>query len=1115
MSVVDAAERAQALDVLHSYCVTAPAGSGKTELLIQRYLALLARVQRPEQVLAITFTRKAAAEMRQRVMEALQDAVAGHPCAGDHQRVTRELAQQALAASAREQWHLTRDVARLNIKTIDSFCAGLTRQMPVLSRFGGQARAMDDAMPLYREAVTELFALLDSARPEAADLRSLLLHFDNNWERLAELLVTMLGKRDQWNEYMGARSSATEAEQRLQATVVAVIEEKLGATAGLLEPWQGEVFDLLCYSMGNLGQPVPDEFPAARVVELPLWRAVANLFLTQGGTLRKTVNVRNGFPAGKGEQQQYKAHFLDLAGRVAAVPGVADELRGLAWLPDMSANSKSWRLVLHLSHVLPLLSACLLLVFERRGSVDHTQVALSALDALGEDEAPTELALRLDYNIEHILVDEFQDTAINQYQLVTRLTRGWGQHNGVNPDAPRTLFIVGDGMQSIYGFRNANVSLFLRARQEGFNGVIPRSLALRCNFRSEQGVVDWVNQSFRGAFPAQEDVRQGRVSFTDAVAVKPAAEGPAISLNGFYGDQATQQEASWIAEQIQAALEDQTLESIALLGRSRSQLAPVLESLRLRNIPFASQEMDPLSGSPAINDLLCICRALANQADRVAWYALLRAPWCALDLTDLEIVATAGDSGRHQNLASLLDGQLPAQLSDYGKAALQRLGQCLAWARHKRDRLALRVWVEQLWLYLGGPESLLQSRHLTDARRFFELLQEADEAGVGLDIDWLEQRLGRLFASGDFPDARVQVMTLHKSKGLEFDWVIIPALARGTRSDSRDILLWDEYNSPAGEPGFLLAADDHSDDKSPSLYNYLKRTRREKSRLETTRLLYVGATRAVSKLTLSACLSSAGDLEPGMVPELKDPPEASLLAPIWPVFRAQMNLHQPITADSETVASFPRLVRLTNPPAAPVTDHVPVDAGPNVPQLAFNRVDRHIGTVIHEILEQLSLEEQLPASPRPADSAAIVLRLQGLGLWGEILDTAAAKVEASIATTLADRDAGRWLLSSQHSQARSELALTRNRDGKAQDIVIDRTFVDTATGLRWVVDYKSSAPGERTSLQEFLAEEEQRYSEQLRDYRDTVKQFGPEPVRCALYFTSLGLLHPLSHLDAS
>ncbi|PLW68889.1 UvrD-helicase domain-containing protein [Pseudohalioglobus lutimaris] len=1113
MSIADAAERATALDVTRSFCVSAPAGSGKTELLIQRYLALLGRVQRPEQVLAITFTRKAAAEMRERVLQALAAAEQSQATAGEHEQITRQLAEQALATSAAHNWQLTRDVSRLNIKTIDSFCAGLTRQMPVLSRFGGQAQAVDNALPLYREAVQELFAMAGSSRPEMADLDALLLHFDNNWEQLAQLLVAMLGKRDQWHEYMGARTSPQQAEARLQQTVSAVILETLTDLSERLGAWHDELLDLLCYARGHLGEPVPDDFPSATEADLHGWRALGDMLLTQGGTFRKSVNVRNGFPTGDDEAKARKAHFADLVKRMAAIPDLQEELAAIAWLPSMDSNAHSWQMVIHLSHVLPLLAACLLLVFERRGVVDHSQVALSALDALGEDDAPTELALRLDYSIEHILVDEFQDTAINQYRLVERLTRGWGEHNGQNPSAPRTIFIVGDGMQSIYGFRNANVGLFLKAREQGFNGVMPVALALRSNFRSESGVVDWVNESFRMAFPVQDNVRRGRVSFTAAVAVKPAAADPAVNLHGFWGEGAREQEAQWMAETLQRGLADPTLRSIAVLGRSRGQLAPLMQILRSRGIPFAAQDMDSLASSPAIGDLLTLCRALANPADRVAWLAMLRAPWCGLELADLHAITVASEHPGCQSIqALLLDDSLPAGLSAAGAVNLKRVAQCLRWARSKRDRLALRVWLEQLWQYLGGPDSLVDARYLQDAERFLQLLQEAELEGAGLDIDWLQERVDRLYAAGETPDAKLQVMTLHKAKGLEFDWVLIPALGRSTRGDSRDILLWDEYNSPSGQRGFLLAADDHSDDKTPGLYNFLKRQRREKSRLETTRLLYVGATRAVRKLTLSACVATGEDTGTE-VPQLKPPGEGSLLAPIWPVFEQQMQLHprsEPVPAASSTGRP---LLRLEQPPTPPQVAVAPADAGANIPQPALNWLDRHVGNVIHEVLEDLSRDAELPDGVSAQLESAVRRSLQNRGIFGVQLDSAQQRVVASLQSTLADENGGRWLLSARHRESHSELPLTINDQGKPRDIIVDRTFIDAETGHRWIVDYKSSVPAADMPLAQFLAEEAARYGPQLRLYRDSLAARGEEPLRCALYFTALAALHHLVELD--
>ena len=161
MAITDARERAAALNVDKSFCVTAPAGSGKTELLTQRLLALLVTVQRPDQVLAITFTRKAAAEMLERVAKALAGAAAGAPVNSAHEQVTRDLAIQALATSQQQGWRLEDNLASLNIKTIDSLCMSLTRQMPILSRFGGQASPTEEPEQLYREAARELLDLVD------------------------------------------------------------------------------------------------------------------------------------------------------------------------------------------------------------------------------------------------------------------------------------------------------------------------------------------------------------------------------------------------------------------------------------------------------------------------------------------------------------------------------------------------------------------------------------------------------------------------------------------------------------------------------------------------------------------------------------------------------------------------------------------------------------------------------------------------------------------------------------------------------------------------------------------------------------------------------------------
>src|SRR5262245_13801785 len=193
----DARERRRALDVTSSFIVQAPAGSGKTELLIRRYLALLATVERPESVLAITFTRKAAAEMRRRVLDALRNA-AGPQVTG-HASPTGPLAQAALRADAALGWNLLESPGRLRILTIDALNVMLAQRLPLLSGIGGGLDVDDRPTSLYRLAAEHVHAYVaegDATSSEA--VVSLLRHLDNRSTHLIELIEQMLPRREDW-----------------------------------------------------------------------------------------------------------------------------------------------------------------------------------------------------------------------------------------------------------------------------------------------------------------------------------------------------------------------------------------------------------------------------------------------------------------------------------------------------------------------------------------------------------------------------------------------------------------------------------------------------------------------------------------------------------------------------------------------------------------------------------------------------------------------------------------------------------------------------------------------------------------------------------------------------
>src|SRR5512143_1753108 len=203
--MTDSAARSRALDPTRSFIVQAPAGSGKTELLIQRYLALLATVQQPEQVVAITFTRKAAAEMRRRVQTALRAAADGATGSYAHEQTTLRLARTVMARDTELDWALLRQPQRLRVDTLDAFNVWLAQQLPVLAGGVAAANIVDKPDEHYREAAKRTVAAIAGDDVMlATHLRALLRGVDNDAARLARMLAALLARRDQWLSHLAS-----------------------------------------------------------------------------------------------------------------------------------------------------------------------------------------------------------------------------------------------------------------------------------------------------------------------------------------------------------------------------------------------------------------------------------------------------------------------------------------------------------------------------------------------------------------------------------------------------------------------------------------------------------------------------------------------------------------------------------------------------------------------------------------------------------------------------------------------------------------------------------------------------------------------------------------------
>lgn len=1106
----DQPARDRALDPALSCIVQAPAGSGKTDLLIKRYLRLLAIVDQPEEILAITFTKKAAAEMRNRVLAALTLDEAAAPVQ-PHERQLYELAQAARSRDSKRNWCLRSHPTRLRIQTIDSFNAELTRQLPLLARFGAQPHISDTPLELYEEAARLTLEQLEQGEDWSDAIAALLQHLDNDWHKVKALLTAMLPRRDQWLPRLVQQPNRAAMEQALANEIgyqLQCLRDRAPATI------EQELVALADYAARHLPDTASDSpittckgltsWPTATAETLSVWCGLAEMLLTAQGEWRKKPNKNQGFPPeGKPEKARIEQLLLDLAGY--------DEFRRrlhfVRQLPEPVYEPAQWQLLEALVTLLPLAAAQLEVVFGARGQVDFTELALGAQRALGDSEQPTDLALRLDYRIRHILVDEFQDTSLSQFRLLESLTAGWTPGDG------RSLFLVGDPMQSIYRFREAEVSLYLRARAQGIGALSLEPLQLGVNFRSRRGIVDWINQCFTDILPAVMDTAAGAVPFAAAQAWDDQSSIQGVTVYPrFDNDHAA--EAQAVAELIEREQRRDPDQRIAILVQSRNHLADIVPCLRARGMKYRAVEIEHLGSQPAVQDLLALTRALLHPADRVAWLATLRAPWCGLALADLHALA-AGKP--YATLSELLDDpEHLAELSADGRQRLARVWAILEPALADRRRRSLRDSVEAVWLALGGPACAHSAAALDDAAVYFDLLDALDQAGDLPSAGTLMEALATLFAPPD-PEAGefLEIMTVHKAKGLEFDTVILPGLGRSGRSDEDRLLLWLERER-RDRTDLLLAPLTAAGAERDPIYALLRALERERQDYERGRLLYVAVTRAIRQLHLFGHVNireTDGDRE------LRPPAARSPLALLWPHVEAEFSAVQaqpdqnPTPSVAEVAAiSLRRLPVDWRLPAlsAPVVLTATVAAGAEITPDDWpieyswaGEVARVAGVVVHRLLLHMAVNGVEAWDENRLARLQPVIRnmLLAGGLPEERHSDALARVHAALITTLND-ERGRWILAADHREGRSEYALSRFREGRLENVVLDRSFID-GDGTRWIIDYKTGMHG-GSDVETFLDREQERYRAQLERYAGFMHALdATRPIRLGLYFPML------------
>jgi ATP-dependent helicase/nuclease subunit A len=833
----DGDDRRAAVDPRENVVLEASAGTGKTSVLVARYLNLLRAGVDPANVLAITFTRKAATEMRERIVAELRRA-------------------SDSSAADRRRWIELRDrLGEIGIQTIDAFCLSLLREFPLEADLDpGFEMADETEVPrIVEQALDGALRIAIAAARDDADLALVLAELGTPRVRtgLAHLLARRLVARDALDRYL-ARGPRELTAALACRHALGRVQDALRSLPDGLERWlaDGPVrhprFRLLAATLGSL--PRMFEAPPA-AIRTALDRVRAH-FLTLEGRPRQgriPPYTRDDCLTPHGWRRHREA-------MIGVAPGVAEALAGF----DRDLNVVLARGVRRLFEIA---RAQYRRALEERSRLDFTDLLERALALLGQMDEFAQSRFRLESRYHHVLVDEFQDTSQAQWELVALLIRSWGEGFGLVHDAPLepTVFVVGDRKQSIYRFRDADPQV-LDSAARFIENLRPQGRSRRTiqhSFRALPELLAFVNDVFREVEKSDRP-DAFRFAATDEFPLPPPVARAGEPVVGVAVANDPDASAAVVADEIVRLLAESTVRDrqtgtaraarpgdMAILFRSRASHREFERALDLRHVPAYVYKGLGFFDTDEIKDLAALLRYLADPSSDLRTAALLRSRMFRLSDDALAAIAP--------RLADALMAPEPPASAE-----------TLATDDHKvieRARRSVQDWLplvdivppadlldlilaESAYAFeLRGSRRLQAWENVKKMRTLARRIQNRGYATMARIADYVES-----LHAGDESNAvleaidAVHLMTIHAAKGLEFPIVFVVNLAKGTGGSRSPVRI--TVDTPSGEPEVAVGTyqSPASDDESA------------RDREETKRLLYVALTRARDRVYLSSVL---------------------------------------------------------------------------------------------------------------------------------------------------------------------------------------------------------------------------------------------------------------------
>jgi ATP-dependent helicase/nuclease subunit A len=838
----DADARRFAVDPCNNVVLEASAGTGKTSVLVARYLNLLKAGVEPANILAITFTRKAAAEMRERIVRELRDAA-------------------ARSEIDKARWVELRDrLSEIAIRTIDAFCLSLLREFPLEADLDPGFDVADETeVPrLIDESLDHSLRILTGLARTEPDVALVLaqLGVARTREGLAVLLDRRLVAWDALSRFLASGPSTLTADDVCRHAVTA-LQEALRTAPGDLErfladgPLGHPRFQLLAREIRRL----PDRADAANAAIRSALERVGAHFLTLDGK-----------PRSSGPLYPYRAeHYPSAdAGRRHrnAVAQLAPRVRDVLFAFNRDLNVVLAR---GIRRMFGIALAQYGRALEERSLLDFSDVLQRALGLLQQMDEFAQSRYRLESRYHHVLVDEFQDTSRAQWELVALLIQSWREGLGVATQP--SIFIVGDRKQSIYRFRDAEAAV-LREAGRYIEALRPSGSPRRSitrSFRAVPELLELVNEVFTEMSQSGGTVDEFTFADSDRFPVDPAAlrvGGPAVGIAVAQESEAC---AAAVAAEIERILREDTVRDrktgvrrravagdIAILFRSRASHREFERELEVRSIPSYVYKGLGFFDADETKDVMALLRYLAKPVSNLRAGAFMRSRF--IRLSDGAIARLA------PRLADALSSEGSpagfAQLDDEDRQVLTQVRRHVNQWITRVDRVPPADLVDQILTETAYAYELRGARRQQaweNLKKIRGLIRRRQNRGYAT-LPRIAEHLDALTA-GDESNAvleaidAVNLMTVHAAKGLEFPIVFVVNLAKGASGPPKPVrVVANAGEEPSVSVGPFVSDADEAD--------------RERERHETRRLLYVAFTRARDRLYLSSVVKD-GALAPG------------------------------------------------------------------------------------------------------------------------------------------------------------------------------------------------------------------------------------------------------------